>query len=127
MSKAIIIIIMGISVAGIIWMARVGPSLNVEVPVNNVSVVNGVQIIEITARGGYWPKNSIAQAGIPTILRIETNGTFDCSRSFRIPSMNYQTILPQSGNADVDLGSPVTGTLNAMCGMGMYRLAVEFK
>ena len=62
---------------------------------NNVSVVNGTQIIEIKAKGGYQPRKSIAKAGMPTILRFETNGTFDCSSSVRIPSMNVSKNLPQ--------------------------------
>ena len=65
--------------------------------VNNVSVVDGKQIIEINAKGGYIPRKSTAKAGIPTILRFNTSGTFDCSSSVRIPSMNISKVLPQSG------------------------------
>ena len=125
MSKAVVIVAIGFLTAGAIWIVRAGSSA--EAPANNVSVVDGVQIVGITARGGYRPKNSIAQAGLPTLLRIKTENTFDCSRSFRIPAMNYQTILPQSGDTDIDLGTPKAGKLDAMCAMGMYRFAVEFK
>jgi len=94
---------------------------------NNVSVVDGKQIIEIRAKGGYQPRKSIAQAGLPTILRFDTNGTFDCSSSVRIPSLNISQILPQAGETDIDLGLPQIGTLQGMCGMGMYRFEIEFK
>ena len=94
---------------------------------NNVSIVDGVQIIEMNAKGGYQPKISVAKAGIPTILRFNTSGTFDCSSSVRIPSLNISKSLPQSGSTDIDLGTRKTGVLNGMCGMGMYRFDIDFK
>lgn len=100
---------------------------NNKIPANNVSIVDGVQIIQIKAKGGYLPRESVAKAGIPTILRFSTNGTFDCSSSVRIPSMNIFKSLPQSGTTDIDLGTQAVGTLEGTCGMGMYPFGVEFK
>jgi len=95
--------------------------------VNNVSIVDGKQIIEIQAKGGYTPRKSIAKAGIPTILRMNTKGTFDCSSSVRIPSMNLFKSLPQSGVTDIDLGTQKTGAVNGSCGMGMYPFEIDFQ
>jgi plastocyanin domain-containing protein len=86
-----------------------------------------IQIIEIKAKGGYTPRKSIAKAGVPTILRFDTNGTFDCSSSVRIPSMNIFKNLPQSGTTDIDLGVQKSGTLQGMCGMGMYPFEIDFQ
>jgi len=97
-----------------------------QVPANNVSVVNGVQIVEIQARGGYWPRRSVAKAGIPTVIRFNTEGTFDCSSSVRIASLNISQILPQSGATDIDIGSQATSTLKGSCGMGMYPFEIDF-
>lgn len=97
------------------------------VPVNNVSMVDGKQIIEIDVKGGYSPRVSFAKAGIPTILRFNTKGTFDCSSSVRIPSINISQILPQSGSTDIDIGTQKIGTFNGTCGMGMYPFEVEFQ
>ena len=94
---------------------------------NNVSVVNEKQIIEIRAKGGYQPRASVAKAGLPTILRFNTAGTFDCSSSVRIPSMGVSKMLPQSGTTDIDLGSPTLGTLVGSCGMGMYPFEIVFE
>ena len=85
------------------------------------------QIIEIQAKGGYTPRKSIAKAGIPTILRFNTNSTFDCSSSVRIPSMNIFKSLPQSGTTDIDLGIQKAGTIQGMCGMGMYPFEIDFQ
>ncbi len=94
---------------------------------NNVTIVDGKQIIEINAKGGYQPRKSIAKAGIPTIIRFNTKGTFDCSSSVRIPSMNISKLLPQTGSTDIDIGSGKLGTLQGSCGMGMYPFEVEFQ
>lgn len=94
---------------------------------NNVSIVDGKQIVEIRAKGGYLPRKSVAVAGIPTILRFETSGTFDCSSAVRVPSLNISKILPQTGATDVEIGIPEAKILQGSCGMGMYPFEVEFK
>ncbi|MDP2651588.1 MAG: cupredoxin domain-containing protein [bacterium] len=94
---------------------------------NNVSIVDGQQIIDIQARGGYTPRTSVAKAGIPTIIRFHTNGTFDCSSFVRIPSMNVSSRLPSTGTTDIAVADPKTGTLQGMCGMGMYPFEVNFQ
>lgn len=95
--------------------------------VNNVSVVDGKQIIQITARGGYQPRKSIAKAGVPTIIRFNTNGTFDCSSSVRIPSLNISKGLPQTGSTDIDIGSQKVSKISGTCGMGMYPFEIDFQ
>lgn len=96
------------------------------IPVNNVAIVEGKQVIDISAKGGYNPVQSAAKAGIPTILRVSTKGTFDCSSAVRIPSMSISKNLPPSGTTDIDLGSPQLGTLQGTCGMGMYPFEITF-
>src|SRR3989344_3174159 len=92
---------------------------------NNVSIVDGQQIIDITAKGGYTPRTSTAKAGIPTILRFHTSGTFDCSSYIRIPSMGVSKTLPSTGIVDIPVDAK-QGSLIGMCGMGMYPFQVNF-
>ena len=94
---------------------------------NNVSIVDGVQIVEIRAKGGYFPRKSVAQAGVPTVVRFVTNGTFDCSSAVRIPSLDIRTNLPPSGSTDVNLGTVEMSVLEVTCAMGMYSFEIEFK
>ena len=94
---------------------------------NNVSIDSGKQIIYIHAKGGYQPTKSLAKAGLPTILRFDTAGTFDCSSSVRIPSMNISKILPQTGSTDIDIGVQVAGIFQGTCGMGMYPFEITFE
>ena len=95
---------------------------------NNVSVVDGKQIVEIGVKGGYSPQQSVAKAGMPTILRMKTNGTFDCSSGLRIPSISYSQNLPASGATDIEIPAQKTGaTLEGVCVMGMYHFQVAFR
>ena len=91
----------------------------------NVSVVDGKQIVEIKAKGGYTPRVSTAQAGIPTVLKFDTNGTFDCTSQVRIPSMNISQSLPPSGVTEIALGSLEEGIVQGTCGMGMYPFQIN--
>jgi plastocyanin domain-containing protein len=95
--------------------------------VNNVSINDGKQIIEIRAKDGFTPRKSIAKADLPTVLRFDTNGTFDCSSVVRIPELDITRNLPQSGVTDIDLGNPKVGVLNGTCGMGMYPFEINFQ
>lgn len=94
--------------------------------VQNVSMVDGKQIINISAKSGYVPRVSYAKANLPTILRFDTSGTFDCSASVNIPSINISKVLPNSGQTDIDLGSPKLGKMQGMCSMGMYPFEIIF-
>ena len=96
-------------------------------PAGNVTIEDGKQIIEIKAKGGYSPKTSVAKAGIPTILRFDTDGTFDCSSSVRIPAINISKSLPISGVTNIELGNQNAGTLRGTCGMGMYPFEIDFQ
>lgn len=94
---------------------------------NNVTIVDGKQIVDLTAGGGYSPEKSIAKANMHTILRFNTSGTFDCSSFVRIPSLNVGQSLSPSGITEIDLGNPKEGILRGSCGMGMYPFEINFQ
>ena len=132
MKIALSIIVAGLIVGGTILFIGNGSSSSKKATVqaeniHNVNIVDGKQIIEINAKGGYSPRLSAAKSNTPTILRFNTNGTFDCSASVRIPSLNISKILPNSGATDIDLGNPKLGTLQGTCGMGMFRFEIDFQ
>ena len=115
----------------LIWGATIASKnqtvQNTETPINNVTIVDGTQIVELDAKGGYSPRRSVAQANIPTIIRFQTNGTFDCSSSVRIPSINISKILPSTGTEDINIGPQPISIFKGSCGMGMYPFEIEFK
>src|SRR3989344_2015165 len=95
---------------------------------DNVSVVDGKQIIEIRAKGGYSPRMTTAKADIPTVLKVETSGTFDCSAALVIPSIQYRANLQPSGETLIEIPSQKAGAvLQGRCAMGMYNFSVKFE
>ena len=96
-------------------------------PTNNVYDENGIQIIEVTAKGGYSPDETTAKALLPTILRFVTDDTFDCSSSVIIPNLRIRKRLPLSGKTDIQLPTiPENTTITVYCGMGMYYFNLNF-
>ncbi len=91
-------------------------------------IIDGKQIIEISVRGGYSPRKTIAKAGVPTVLKMKTNGTFDCSSSLMIPQLNYRKLLPSSGVENIEIpASEATGVFRGLCSMGMYNFEIDFE
>lgn len=91
-------------------------------------IVDGKQIIDIRAKGGYSPRVVAAKAGIPTVLRVTTSGTFDCSASVVIPKLSYQKSLQPSGTEDIPItAEQAQGTLRGLCAMGMYNFQIKFE
>ena len=125
---AISIIIVGIIIAAaVVFKPARAQAKTEDVTVENVTIVDGKQIIDITAKGGYTPRKSIAKAGIPTILRFNTNGTFDCSAALSIPSLDVNKNLPPTGTTEIVIENPSAGVLDGTCGMGMYPFEVDFQ
>ncbi len=94
---------------------------------NNVSIVDGKQIITINAKGGYSPRVTTAKAGMPTVIKVATNGTFDCSSTITIPSIGYRSNLSPSGETLIDVPPQKAGTsMKGLCAMGMYNFSVNF-
>ena len=93
----------------------------------NVSMVGGKQVINILARGGYSPRVTLAKADLPSVIKMQTNGTFDCSASVTIPSLNYRTMLVPTGVSEVEVPAQKAGAvLRGACGMGMYSFEIRF-
>lgn len=119
---------MGITLfAGMIVLSLPSPSTEKEAA-NNVLITDNKQIVEIIAKGGYSPKVSLAKADVPTIIKVKTTGTFDCSAALTIPSIRYQKYLPASGETLIEIPPQKTGsTLQGVCSMGMYSFVIKFQ
>ncbi len=121
-----------ILIGGAFWFAGSGSQSGASGAPNvpsrdNVSMVDGVQIINISVKGGYEPRSTVAKAGLPTVLRFTTNGAFDCSTAVRIPSLNLGENLPMSGTLDIPIGTSTPGIMKGTCSMGMYGFEVDFQ
>jgi plastocyanin domain-containing protein len=124
MSKNAPTVIAVLAAAALIGFALYGRSDSVA---GLASVPEGAQVIEISAKGGYEPASQIAKAGVPTVLRVKTDGAYDCSTALRIPSLRVSKQLPPTGETLIDLGTQQAGTLRGTCSMGMYSFAIDFQ
>ncbi len=92
-----------------------------------VTIENGIQIINVTAKGGFSPQYIQAQKGIPTELHVATNGTYDCSSTLVIPRLGYSEALEPTGVETIKLSAAeAQGNLDATCSMGMYDFEINF-
>ena len=91
-------------------------------------MVDGKQIIDISAKGGYSPRVVEAKSRVPTVLRVNTQGTFDCSASLVIPKLSYQKFLQPSAIEEILISAEqAQGTLQGLCAMGMYGFQIKFQ
>lgn len=127
-ATSISIIIAILIIVGALLVAGGGDSGTSSEIVDNVSVVDGKQIIAIDAKGGYSPRTTLAAAGMPTVIRVNTQSTFDCSAAISIPSLGYRKNLPPSGVTEIEVPPQQAGTkLQGLCAMGMYGFVVNFE
>ncbi|MEO5964730.1 MAG: sulfite exporter TauE/SafE family protein [Candidatus Limnocylindrales bacterium] len=74
--------------------------------------------------GGYTPVDAQIVAGIPTTWTIESRSQASCAAYLVVPSLNIERVL-QPGDNVIDLPALDVGTLEYMCGMGMFRGFIE--
>lgn len=126
--KIAITLILSISliVGAVLFTQRSGSSNTQSMPTNSV-VKDGKQVIEMTAKGGYTPREITAKADMSATIKMNTRGTFDCSSSLVIPSLGYRVTLPPSGTTDIEVPAQKAGTtLKGICAMGMYSFVIKF-
>lgn len=96
--------------------------------VGSAVMEDGVQVVDITARAGYSPRVTKAKAGVPTVIRMNTNGTYDCSMALAIPDLDYQSYLKPTGVEEIQVtAEKAQGILRGMCSMAMYHFQVDFE
>lgn len=85
------------------------------------------QVMEIKVKEGYLPREITAKAGVPLLLKMKTQGTFDCSTAFNIPNLGIHERLEATGEKTIEIPAQKSGvTLTGVCGMGMYSLVIKF-
>lgn len=126
MKSTIISVLVSLAFIGGIFVFA-GSSDSKVASTDNVRMENGKQIITVTAKGKYTPGLTAAKAGISSVLRMETNGTYDCTAGLTIPSLGYRAFLPPSGSTDIEIPTQKVGaSVKGVCTMGMYNFEITF-
>lgn len=95
---------------------------------NNVIPQPSTDVVVYANNDGYYPYESYAIAGEPVTLRLMTNNTISCSRSFIIPSLNIKALLDATGEKVIEIPPQKAGTTLAYsCSMGMYTGVIKFQ
>lgn len=90
-------------------------------PSNNAVLGDKVQTVTINvSNSGYTPSNITLKKGVPTKVLLITNNVQSCSRSFTIPGLNIQKLLPSTGQTTIEFTPNDLGPLAFSCTMGMY-------
>lgn len=129
MKNLLSIIVVGVVlVGGVLLLAR-GNAGNAPTAADGSALMDtvGSQIISIRAKGGYSPRVTTAKANVASVIRVTTQGTFDCSSAITIPALGYRANLPPSGITEIPVPPQAPGTeLRGLCAMGMYNFTVRF-
>lgn len=125
------LIIVGVLIFGVfVFQGGVnGGKINtVASDVEVATVEDGVQYIDITAKGGYSPRVIQAKAGVPTKIRVTTKNTFDCSSALVIPDLQFQTYLKPTDTVEIVVPvDKAQGIVQGMCSMAMYHFEIRFE
>jgi len=94
----------------------------------NATPAASSDVVVYANNDGYYPYESLATAGVPVTLRLKTNNTISCSRSFIIPSLNIKALLDATGEKLIEIPPQKAGTTLAYsCSMGMYTGVIKFQ
>jgi plastocyanin domain-containing protein len=126
-NTVISIILSAALIGGTIYVVSDRSAPVVEVAqVRNIEIRDGVQYVTVTAKGGYAPRVTEIEGGLPTKLVVKTEGTYDCSASLVVRSVGFQKILQATGEEVIDLGTPKSGdVVQGVCSMGMYSFQIK--
>lgn len=88
---------------------------------------DGVTLYVGAGNNGYSPRLLHARADIPITLNMVTNQTYSCSRSFIIPALGVEVLLPSTGTETISIPPQQSGTvMRFTCSMGMYTGQIIF-
>ncbi len=86
----------------------------------------GKQEVTITVNSnGYQSNITNLKSGVPVKLKLVTDNTFGCSRSFTIPQMGISKVLPETGTETIEFTPTKAGRLAFTCSMGMFSGAFQ--
>jgi uncharacterized protein len=88
---------------------------------SDIKIQNGIQTALINVNNsGYAPQVISLKLDVPVRLTLKTNNVQSCSRSFTIPALNIQKLLPVTGETIIEFTPNKLGALAFSCSMGMY-------
>jgi len=81
----------------------------------------GVQVVDVTVRGGYQPAAITVKAGRPLRLNFTRRESTTCGEEVVLPDFGKRAHLPENHTVTVEVVPEKPGEYEFTCGMNMYR------
>ncbi len=108
--------------AGFLWWYFFGPK-----KARQAEVRGGMQVVDVTVKGGYSPDLIRVQAGVPLRLNFDRQESGDCTSRVVFADFGVSKSLPAFGSATLEFTPDKVGEFDFACGMNMIhgKLVVE--
>ena len=81
----------------------------------------GLQIVDVTVRGGYQPASIIAKACQPIRLNFTRRESTPCGEEVVLPEFGRRAHLLENKTVVIEVVPPKPGQYEYTCGMNMYK------
>lgn len=85
------------------------------------AVVDGVQRIAVTVKGGYDPDTIVVRAGLPVRLDFTRTESSMCSETVVFDALGRSEMLPEGETVSIEFTPSSPGEIPFQCQMGMLR------
>ncbi len=118
----LVVIMASIGLAVFLWWFFFGPK-----KASSASVRGGVQVVDITVKGGYSPDLIRVTEGVPLRLNFDRQESGDCTSRVVFADFGASKSLPAFGSATLEFTPDKVGEFDFACGMNMIHgtLVVE--
>ncbi|HEX8175804.1 MAG TPA: cupredoxin domain-containing protein [Pyrinomonadaceae bacterium] len=81
----------------------------------------GLQVIDVTVKGGYQPQSIVAKVGQPLRLNFTRRESTPCGEEVVLPEFGRRAHLPENKTVSIEIVPPKPGEYEFTCGMNMYK------
>jgi plastocyanin domain-containing protein len=81
----------------------------------------GVQVVDVTVKGGYQPASIVAEVGRPLRLNFTRRESTPCGEEVVLPEFGRRAHLPEDRTVPVEVTPEKPGEYEFTCGMNMYK------
>jgi plastocyanin domain-containing protein len=81
----------------------------------------GIQVVDVTVRGGYQPAAIVVKAGQPLRLNFTRRESTPCGEEVVLPEFGKRAHLPENKTVPIEITPEKAGEYEFTCGMNMYK------
>jgi plastocyanin domain-containing protein len=85
------------------------------------AVAGGLQVVDVTVKGGYQPSTIVAKAGQALRLNFTRRESTPCGEEVVLPEFGKRAHLPEGRTIPIEVTPERPGEYEFTCGMNMYK------